>query len=129
MSLARLRSVNTADPRWSELLRSIVARIRAVEPACQIRVFGSFARDQFTEASDIDIAVILDPGLRATPKEVRSRLSAGGPLSRWPVDLIVLPGEYFQSRKEGGGVCVDIEQEGIELYPEWRLHERENREI
>lgn len=56
-------------------------------------LFGSFARDEATPSSDVDVAVLLEGGAPKTLAELPTRLAEDlGALARRPVDLVVLDG-------------------------------------
>ncbi len=119
MSLARIHKIDCSEPRWRELLRKVVLRLVEVDEAIQVKVFGSFVHDRMTEASDIDIAVIIPDQWRT--KDFLDKLYLKGAISDWPVDLIVLRLSFYNQKKEMGGVSFDIHQDGIDLYPDWKL--------
>lgn len=117
VSLGRLKKIDTANTEWQSMLRGIVEKCVAVGPVKAMYVFGSFAENQMTEESDLDIAVVLANGQDA--KIYRSKLPH--PLCTWPTDLIVVSEARFDERKNFGGVLADVFHDGIELYPDWKL--------
>lgn len=122
MSLERLKTINTSDQEWKTRLMNLVDRISSLVPQSQIFVFGSFVRDQFTSGSDIDLAVILPDSWKV--KDFLDQLYLMGTLSNWPIDLVVFRSTEFNQKKEIGGVCFDIAEDGIELYPKWNIEHR-----
>lgn len=117
MAFSGLRPVDITKPEWKRRLEAIVARLVEAEPNVRVLVFGSFALNRMTEDSDLDLAVILPDAW--TPSEFERRILDGGPLSDWPYDLIVVPRSRFERMKDVGGVCFDIDKDGIELHPNW----------
>lgn len=121
MSLTRLKSVDVNTPEWQKRLRGIVGQIVRVNSDVRILVFGSVARHQVTMESDIDVAVTIEN--RQSPKEFNQNLRNEGPISKdWPVDLLVFPKDWYESRSEIGGVCFEIRRTGVELYPSWQFN-------
>ena len=119
MSLARFKSVDTSNTFWGEILNSIVQRCVHAGQVKKIFVFGSFSTKTMTEASDLDIAVIVAD--EENPREFRRRLPS--PLAQWPLDLIIVRESRFNERKTFGGVLFDVNEDGIELYPRWSLED------
>lgn len=119
MSLDRIHKISNLDPKWKALLSNIVIRLTQVDSNIEIKVFGSFVHDRMTLASDIDVAVIIPDSWKT--KDFLEKLYTNGPISNWPVDLVVLRKSHYDEKKEIGGVSFDIYHEGIELYPEWKL--------
>ena len=72
-----------------------------------------------TDASDIDICVLIPDASK--PKVFLDQAYAKGRLCDWPLDLLVFRVSDFEIKKEIGGVCEIIADEGKELYPNWEL--------
>lgn len=119
MSLLRLQDKSTQDPYFKELLRSLVERIQRLEPEAQVYIFGSFVSKKFTAESDIDLAVIVPDHWKQ--KDFLDQIYADGPISSWPLDLLVFRKTYFEEKSKIGGVCFDIAELNVQLYPIWRL--------
>ena len=66
-------------------------------------VFGSAARGEMTERSDLDIALIYPD--EASLKAGRASIYARPPIGGWPVDLLFYTQEDFDSRRARGGSC------------------------
>ncbi|HPI40369.1 MAG TPA: nucleotidyltransferase domain-containing protein [Pseudobdellovibrionaceae bacterium] len=127
MSLAKLKDVNRRDPYFLNLLKKIVSRIIDVDKNARIYIFGSFVVDRFTAESDLDIAVIVPD--HWSSRVFIEKIYEVGFLSSWPLDLLVFKEKDFAIKKEVGGVCVDIAESGVELYPQWRLDESFDKKI
>lgn len=122
MNLSRLKSCDRKDKFWNKLLKELVQKITSVNKKVRIFLFGSFVEDRFTQASDLDIAVILPDGIDI--KKYRKALFSQAPLSKdWPLDLIILSELEYETKKHVGGVCFDINESGKELYPKWNFEE------
>ena len=87
--------------------------LESSEPLAVI-VFGSAAREEMTERSDVDIAVIFadEESLVAG----RKALYAVPPIGPWPTDLLFYSKDAFERRREAGGVCELIGKEGRLVY-------------
>ncbi len=120
MGILQLKKIENYD-YFFPILESILARVKALEPQSMVFLFGSAARQEMTEKSDLDLVVIIPDTWSI--KDFSEKLRKDGPLSpQWPLDLVVLNQSRYQQRKNFGGVCVSIASEGIELYPHWRWH-------
>jgi len=119
MSLLRLKDISTESPYFKDLLQGLIGKIKTLEPNSTVYIFGSFINKKFTAESDLDIAILIPDSWK--PKDFLDQLYSNGPISSWPIDLLVFRHSYFNEKSQIGGVCFDIAEEGIELYPEWRL--------
>lgn len=79
-----------------------------------IYVFGSAARGEFTDQSDIDIMVIMASNEEI--KKAREKLKKHYPLSKYPVDLVWMLDEQFSKKKNIGGLCMIVNEEGRKIY-------------
>jgi predicted nucleotidyltransferase len=82
----------------------------------EVWLFGSLARGEMTEASDVDIALVFDDpeNLRAC----RDALHATPRTPDWPVDLAFFLYDDLYERAKVGGLPMLIVEEGRRLY--WR---------
>ena len=81
-------------------------------------LFGSAARNQMTDASDIDIALLF-PDTESLIQAKR-RLYALPPCpDPWPCDMVCYTIVEFQERVQRGGLCELIREEGRLLYGRW----------
>ena len=94
------------------LIQKNLQWLLSVTSPSAVIVFGSAARRQMTEASDIDIALIY-------PDEqslVEARKHIYGSMDRdsvfWPRDLLFYTEPGFVERRRRGGVCELISSEG-----------------
>lgn len=119
MGIAQTQKLTESDPAWHERLKKIVARALLVEKNIVVYVFGSYAEGRFTSSSDLDIAIVIPDNLSV--KDFYSSLFSAGPLSDWPLDLLIFKKSDFDKKKEIGGVCFDIRESGLEIYPKWQV--------
>jgi predicted nucleotidyltransferase len=94
-------------------LQRIVNRLRGLDPE-RIILFGSYARGDFHEGSDIDLVVI-----RETQERFLDRIGSALELidSRMPVDVIVYTPAECEQMKDRRAIMFDaIEREGKTLY-------------
>lgn len=128
MSLDKFKNINPKDNYFYDLLKQIIKKVSNSEPAAKIFVFGSFVDGRFTPESDIDLAVILPD--HWSPRKFIDLLYEQGHLSPWPLDLLVFNSKDFLNKKDIGGVCTDIFESGVEIYPKWSLiNEPSQKEI
>jgi predicted nucleotidyltransferase len=94
--------------RYRDLLAErFGARLRRV---C---VFGSWARGQATESSDLDVAVVVDD---LTQAEWKQAIAIGADVQlalECPFSPLVVSTERFERLKAGGGIGAQIEHDGI----------------
>ncbi len=111
-------SMTLQMPTWDvteQKIDELVRRIIAVADALQIILFGSRARGDFREDSDVDVAVILD----APEEEVRTILPPGIVLRgiKMEVTLIAVSKAKFDLHKPWlNSIYNYIDREGVVLY-------------
>ena len=105
---------------FDNILHNIVSRVVGLDPNCEIFIFGSFVEGRFTGESDLDVAVIIADG--SDRKKFIESIYKPGVLSKWPIDLIVMSKSDYNKKKEVGGVAFDINEAGVQLYPNWKLN-------
>ena len=108
----------TLSPGEAAAIRQFVARVRGLlgTELRQVRLFGSRARGEGHEHSDLDIALIVAPGGRARRYAVYDLAFDVG--LEHSVDLapLVLEEQQLQELKRRQRlVALDIEREGIKL--------------
>lgn len=100
-----------ARPPIAEITRTIAERF---QPA-RIVVFGSYARGNASEDSDLDLFVELDSPLR--PAQRAAAIASVFGLRSWAMDLIVYtPAEVERERGRFGSLMATIEREGHTVY-------------
>ena len=115
MSVRRLEKINTHGVEWTSLLKDLLQKLNSAGPICKVYIFGSFAAGTMSQASDLDIAVILPNN--SNPEEFKRKLPR--PLCSWPLDLLIVNNARFEERKNFGGVLMEVFHHGVELYPNW----------
>ena len=80
----------------------------------RILVFGSAARGELREDSDVDIALVFAD--EQTMGTARKAVARSPRTDLWPVDLLNFTQDEFQARAEIGGVCMLIRDEGRVLW-------------
>ena len=95
-----------------KLLKSFLEEVQPLAPRCII-LFGSYARGNFTEFSDIDACVIAEN----LPTEEFARRSLAGLYSTKKIKAIgFYPGEFLQYLKGLRFLAYDIVSDGIPIY-------------
>ena len=97
----------------AELIEKLYAQIISLVTPHQVILFGSASRGEMTDASDLDVVVIV-----RDIDEVKSTQKSLNQLSRllqWPVDCLVVDLETFKRKSEIGGVYFVAKEEGRQL--------------
>ena len=113
MTLARLYAVSS-----HVIMPQVVAfaaEVRQLKGVEKIVLFGSLARNEMTEASDIDIAVMLEVADQIKLLKVKIQELKRKTL-QWPCDLLICELAWYESRKDFGGLCVAIQTDGKILF-------------
>ena len=114
MSLKHLTK-KALDPLVSEkLILSLCDYIIATCTPHRIILFGSAARQEMTDMSDLDVIVLL--ANQADLKLARSNYFGQRLPIDWPVDILFMTTADYMSRATIGGVCFIAETEGRVLY-------------
>lgn len=109
LSDAKQKAILDGKLRW---LLSACESVNAMPR--RIIVFGSAARGELREDSDIDIALLFAD---AESLSVAKKAVYASPRTDfWPVDLLFYTEEEMQSRARIGGVCMLIRDEGSVLW-------------
>jgi predicted nucleotidyltransferase len=111
MSLQRLiaRPLSAADAQ--EVLQRAIHRAQQAGAPRRIYVFGSAARDELTDASDVDLAILYDDAA-ALRQGRQAYHGQRDPHFLWPVDVLFFTVPEFDRRAAIGGVCAVIRDEG-----------------
>ncbi|MFQ5667487.1 MAG: nucleotidyltransferase domain-containing protein [Candidatus Binatia bacterium] len=110
-----MSTVCSLDPRSREAilreLKALAAGLRRDYPVEAVYVFGSFARGEEHEASDIDLLV-----LGELPGRVFDRVGEILRRTDLPVEPIVLPPRTFEARwRAGHPLFVRIKKEALRI--------------
>lgn len=107
--------------RWQRQQQSRIERelTRIVEAlrrlgAERVILFGSYARGDFNEASDIDLLVVLDSDERMVDRIERVLEASDSELSVEP--LVYTPQELERLKEQGSALVETVEHEGRVLY-------------
>ncbi len=105
----------------SETEKLILEKTQWILSLCEpqsLVLFGSAARGEMTEASDLDLALIFPNQIIL--ETARKNLYISPPTGQlWPMDLLFYTLEEFKQRVNQGGVCELIRKEGRLLSGEW----------
>jgi predicted nucleotidyltransferase len=116
------RMATTRDPGTATLpdaaeLRATAQRLGAACAADQVILFGSRARGQAANDSDVDLALILPDGA-----DTRARLQEAHRLlwpRRFPIDLVAIPASVW--RRKTTLLARQITAHGVVLYDDCRV--------
>ena len=103
--------ISTAVARFAQELRS-----RFGETVLAVKLFGSFARSEADEESDVDVAVVLERADWNTRREVIDLATDLG----FPLDLRISPTIFEREtyelwREQERPLVMDIERDGVVL--------------
>lgn len=87
-----------------------IEKIRAAINPEAIYLFGSLARDEFTDQSDIDLLIVMNQPSQI--KLARQKVAKLRPLSRFPMDIIWMSADDFNRKSQTGGVAQIVKEEG-----------------
>ncbi|MCX6132050.1 MAG: nucleotidyltransferase domain-containing protein [Proteobacteria bacterium] len=113
MSPGKLLAKNLSHFEQSFLVTKLQVTINELVSPEKILLFGSAARNEMTDASDLDVIVIVKE-----PQEIKAVQSSLNQLSRlmdWPVDCLVIDQARFDRKVALGGVYQIAKEEGIIL--------------
>lgn len=113
------RTVHRRPPRHPDLasatlLHQIADRLRSAMAAERVILFGSVARGQASQHSDIDLLVVAPtaaPGYLRMARAHEARVSVGLPVT----PIVLTPAEVAQRLAAGDPFVREIVQTGIEL--------------
>ena len=108
--LKRLLAKPLLSDEVETLIQLELDSILGVCQPCCVYLFGSAARHQMTDASDLDLLVVLpDPSdLKVIKRSYYCRQKP----HLWPVDLIFMQRSDFQIKSQIGGIAMICRQEG-----------------
>jgi uncharacterized protein len=106
-------SSGTLSPERQLLLDAVIARLSVYNPE-RVILFGSFARNESDEASDIDLVII-----KSTEDDFFTRIRKVMRLLdlRTSMDILVYTPDEFEKMKSNGNAFIEtIVEEGIVLH-------------
>jgi len=99
----------------SHLVDEVVERLRSVSSPARVILFGSVARGDATEDSDLDLLVLFDAVVDSRDESVRLREALGD--IDMPVDVIVMSTARFEETKDViGGLAYPAHKYGRVIY-------------
>lgn len=99
-----------------ELIRAIANRLREQYGASEIILFGSYARGEAGEDSDIDLLIISDTNERFFERMATVLSLVEDLIKKIPLSPIVLTSKEVEKRKKVGDQFIaEILEEGIRL--------------
>jgi len=113
MSLVKLTAKRLSDKEVDTLVNAFLQELKDLPEIEEIILFGSAARGEMTDASDIDLVAIFP-----TQETARfgSRLFHKNRKTFWPVDILFVDRAHFLSRSDLGGVLFIAKEEGKVLF-------------
>lgn len=116
MTLVRAYNDGVASPLIHQVLRDLQTklRIRFGERLERVVLFGSWAREEAHEDSDIDVAVVID---RLTPDEWVEAVAIASDLSartELPLSPTVMSSEHFRRSVKESGIAVEVLRDGVQ---------------
>lgn len=108
---------DATDPGTREFLEAAVDRLRDEPAVRRVVLFGSHARGDPDEGSDVDLLVVLDSDSPALERWRRVRRLIAGERQRVPFDLIVFTPEELEDRLDIGDRFVEkVLEQGTVLH-------------
>lgn len=110
----RLRAKAVPLDEVNLLITSELTRVIGACKPLAVYLFGSGARGTMTEASDLDLLIVLDDHDDMKVAKAGYYRSRKGVV--WPVDAIFMTGSEFVRKSKAGGVAMMCMQEGRLIY-------------
>ncbi len=114
MSLTRLLAGKLDSQDQERLVQQSLAEILEVCRPRKVILFGSAARCEMTEASDLDYVLIVK--YRDEVKPTQKLVNRVAAKIDWPMDCLVLDEDQFSKKSQEGGICFVAKTEGKVLY-------------
>jgi predicted nucleotidyltransferase len=97
----------------NDVSRLVNAELKRIKDNCQanrVYLFGSAARGEMTDQSDLDLLVVCPD--ETTLKNSKERYYKSRQGNVWPVDIVFVTEAEYAQRSKIGGVCWMCESEG-----------------
>lgn len=105
------------SPEIDKVTKQIVSKLRAQYDPEKVILFGSSARGNATNDSDIDLLIIKNTNLRFIDRWIAVREILSDPSRKFAIDTLVMtPGEIADRLSRGDQFIADIIQNGEVLY-------------
>lgn len=115
-SMGLFRPTPVSPEETAQIVERKVSWILAAYRPLEIWLFGSAARGELTEASDVDLAVICED--ESATERAREAVYSRRRPDTWPQDVMFFPRDDFYRRAEIGGLPMLIVEDGRRVYPE-----------
>ncbi len=101
---------------FENTLPKLVEALKKIEPQ-KIILFGSWAKDEFRESSDIDIVIIKETNKRWLERITEARLAIPDEiLIKYDIDILVYTEDEFQKLAEERRFIKEIKETGRVIY-------------
>lgn len=111
------QTVSADSTVFIETIKSVIEDVLNVSPTAEVYVFGSVARQQATNNSDLDI--LINVSENENYKDVRKRFYEIKKRYPFKVDIVFVQNKVFQ--KKDSSLLQEIENEMIQVYPVWNF--------
>jgi uncharacterized protein len=102
---------------WTPIILEIVEKLKSCYHPLKIVLFGSYARHEEVEDSDIDILIIARTDQRPVDRFVEVKRILYDPKNRIPISPLILnPGEITRLLESGNDYINEILSEGEIIY-------------
>lgn len=102
-------------------LQVLITDLVRINSDVQILVFGSVARHEATEFSDIDLAIIVSD--ETDKKEFRKLFYKNRSAFKTPTDFIFRNRSEYNKKIQTNPIDQEIKNTGVEIYPQWKLND------
>ena len=108
--MVRQKAQGISHELTDQSIQDTLSWILAASTPDRVYVFGSAARHQLTEDSDLDFAIVFanESELNIQQKAISQRRRP----DMWPRDLLFFTAEEFDRKSQVGGVCMIIVEDG-----------------
>lgn len=113
MTLVKLTAKTLSKEEANAIVDSFSQELQKLPEIEEIILFGSAARGEMTEASDVDLVAIFPSKELARSG---SRFFHKNRKKFWPVDVLFVDRKYYDSRKSLGGVLFVVREEGKTIF-------------
>jgi predicted nucleotidyltransferase len=113
MGLVKLTAKKLSQKEVDSIVTGFLNELKELPEVEEIILFGSAARGEMSEASDVDFVAIFPAkaGARVGSKQFHKNRK-----NFWPVDVLFVDREHFESRSQLGGVFFVAREEGKILF-------------
>lgn len=115
MSLDKLAARKLGPEEIAHLVQTLIREITPMDGLQEALLFGSAARAEMSEASDIDVVLIFDSEELAKSSSKLVHLKRKKSLE-WPTDIICVHRATFEERSRLGGVFMIAREDGKVVY-------------